>query len=801
MSKNGMANYQKSSNYVNLTHLPTPKQERQVIFDKLTGGLNLYAPDYQLKRNESPDMENMLWKNGALCSRYGQTYVSETPLLEYNETDTIEIESGVKQYTVPSIITEGTDRLVRIDSVKVDNVAVYNWAYLGGGELMFFTAPSGTEIEVKSVFADKGVQGHTCTSEPYWGNIFFHIGECIYRSEPGHPMTMTLVCDLQTYYHGSEQSKDVTQRGTFLRYGDDLYYKTRGVFLRIRYSSGSFSLSDVYSNAYTPITLINTDWSSGAGDEYQPANFLSNKREVWYNAGTDEAVQTFSGDGSTVDFPWTEADFVYVTDVRVNHATVGNWNTSVSGTTVTITFYTAPVSGTDNIEVVYQKAVKTYYLPETAHSVDKVVVDGTTLSTGYTFTADTNYITFDSAPPVRLPFDNNTVQITYSIAANNAYKTIMDCVYAIVYGGNQNICMVMGGSRFNPNAFFWNGNNVAMDPSYWPVQHYNFGGDTEEPITGFGRQQGHLVVFKTTSVGKVNMNFTTVDVGDSDTTSRVYIEMDYTSINSRIGCDLPWSIQLIDNNLVFCNTQQGVHYLADSSSAYENNIYCISTKVNGDTGRPGLLERVRRAGKVCSFDDEKRYWLIADDRVFCWDYELTNQKDPSWFYLTNIDAVALFKIEDTIYHLGLNGRVTVFDASYSDYGGDLIRRYRFATEYFYSYDRLKTVTSAVFSFRTDTNIEATLEYITDYDQRDDKTAIICHTWSLVPRDLSYRDLSVDSPFAYVARRKPGCRHVRHFTMILTSTKKGVDMPILSTQLFYKYEGRDRGYGYLGDRRA
>ena len=42
MSKNGMPTFQqRSSGYVNLTRLPTPKSEYIVNFPELTGGLNL----------------------------------------------------------------------------------------------------------------------------------------------------------------------------------------------------------------------------------------------------------------------------------------------------------------------------------------------------------------------------------------------------------------------------------------------------------------------------------------------------------------------------------------------------------------------------------------------------------------------------------------------------------------------------------------------------------------------------------------------------------------------------------------
>ena len=764
--------------------MPTPKTEYVVDFEKLIGGLNLYDPDYRLKLNESPDMENMLWKNGTLCSRYGQNWV-----------------------------TDATDRGV----------------------------------------------GYACFSDLFWDHAFFHIGQHIWFGKPDSDMDIYTVVNLSSVWHGTGTYSP--ERGTFLRYGDDLYYKAPGIFLKIKYqdnvnysrsgdgttktftingllevfgitidgtalssdaytvsgikitfntapASGTnnivincrkFGVNDVASNAYVPITYVNANWETGAGDSYQPENRLSSKKTIWYNPGTTQNTTTWSGSSGVTQFA-LPADFVYAENVTVNGAAVGNY--IISGGY--LTFYTAPATGTNNIVMTYQKIVQRYYLPVAPDSIEKVVVDGFTKSSpsGYTFTAGNNYIDLVAAPNHSYPLGTNTIQITYSLSNPDAEASIMDCPYAIVYGGNQNICMVVGGCKAQPNAFFWNGNNVAMDVSYWPMEQYNLGGDTEDKITGFGRQQGYLVVFKERSVGKGELTFTTVDPS-SDVTARTYIEIDYTNINSMTGCDLPWSIQLIENNLVFCNTQQGVHIILDSSAAYENNIITISRKVNGDNGRTGLLRRVREATNVSSFDDTKRYWIIADGRVFCWDYELSTYKDPSWFYLTNINAIALFMDVATIYHLGYNGRVTVFDTSYADYGNWFERRYQFATQYFRSYDRLKTVTGAIFTLRTDTDFNIQVTYLTDYEQRNDLTDIVSRTWRLVPRNLHWRDLSV-IPFAFVAKRRPGCRHVRHFSMVLRcpSPKNieqqrveqltGYDMPILSAQVFYRYEGRERG---------
>ena len=704
-----MASYQSTAEYVNLTRLPTPKTEYVVNFEKLTGGLNIFDPDYRLKTNESPDMENMLWKNGTLCSRYGQSFVND---------DTT-----------------------------------------------------------------RGV-GYTCFEELFWDNAFFHIGHKIYYGVPGVSMTLTALCDLATLYGAGKGEK----RGTFLRYGDDLFYKAPDVFVRIHWTGSAFQASDVKANAYVPITYINADWRNGSGTSYQPENRLSSDKTIWFNPGTNQTTTSFSGTGSATQFT-LPSDFVYVVDVTVNGAANGNWIVS-SGK---LTFYTAPPSGTNNIVVTYMQIVKTYNLPVSGATIVKVVVDGATISSSaYSLSGTT--VTLTNAPAHSYPLGVNTVRITYRLANNDAVKSIMDCPYAIVYGGNQNICMVVGGCTAQPNAFFWNGNNVAMDVSYWPMEQYNLGGDTEDAITGFGRQQGNLVVFKNRSVGKCAMQFTTTDLSDSGATARVYIEMDYTSINTRIGCDLPWTIQLIDNNLVFANTQQGVHFIQDSSAAYENNIIDISKKVNGDIGRVGLKQRVQEAvsgsKNISSFDDNNRYWLIIDDKVYCWDYKISEYKDPSWFYLTGIDAPNLFMDVEDVYHIDAAGRVTVFDTTFADYGEEMERRYQFATQFFRSYDRLKTVTVEIFTFRPDTDFQIEVTYLNDYEERKDLTDIVCRSWRLVPRNLKWRDLAVVA-FAFVARRRPGCRHIRHFSTVLRCTGVGYDMPLLSAQVFYKYEGRDR----------
>lgn len=434
-----------------------------------------------------------------------------------------------------------------------------------------------------------------------------------------------------------------------------------------------------------------------------------------------------------------------------------------------------------------EEDVVLYHLPVTdVDSVVSVKVDGEVLEelVDYTVDLEAGTVTFEEAPPVTDPPTNNTVEIIYSKANEDAYNAVMDCPYAITYGGTGDLCVVMGGCPAQPNAFFWNGNHIVMDATYFPVSNYQLAGDTDDMITGFGKQQSFLVVFKEHSIGRAKQNTEEID-------GRVTVDMPYMAINDRIGCDLPWSIQLIDNNLVWCNTEQGVHILKDSSYAYENNIQCISLKVNESSFSTfTLLDDVRTGEVICSVDDNKHYWLVTKGHAWLWDYENSHYKTPSWYFYTNINAVAFASEMDNLWHINDEGRLTKFNRYWRDYDGPIDKSFRFTVQFFGGYDRLKNVNSVIFSLRPDTDSVTKLTYITDYESREDLTDLSHSAWRLVPRDLSFRNLA-GTGFGAVFRRRPMCRRVKHFTMQLDNNIAGQDLSIVSAQIFYNYQGRLR----------
>ena len=373
------------------------------------------------------------------------------------------------------------------------------------------------------------------------------------------------------------------------------------------------------------------------------------------------------------------------------------------------------------------------------------------------------------------PVTNNTLAVVYRKTNTAAYESVMSCHRAIVYGGDTNLCIVLGGCKAQVNAVFWNGNDqYAMNAAYWPVDFYNLVGDTDDPVTGFGRQYSDLIVLKEHSIGSLSFNVEEVD-------GLNLISYTYATINSKTGCDLPGSIQLIENNLVFANTYQGVHMVRSSSSAYENNVECISRKINGSVSpysTTGLLTEMQNAESVCSFDDDNRYWLCVDGHVYLWDYVLSGYADPTWFYFTEIPACG-FCVDEAhhLYHFNAAGDLTKFTRDFQDYGAPIRKKYRFPTQHFGGYDRLKDIEYIIMSVRSDTDTLVHLRYTSDYEERQD----------LVPI-LSTRETG---RFAVVAKRKPGCRHVRHFTVTLENDTLGADLAIVSMQIYYRLQGKER----------
>lgn len=487
-----------------------------------------------------------------------------------------------------------------------------------------------------------------------------------------------------------------------------------------------------------PVILINSDPRvRGSGDLYQPENRMSYNKTVWFNA---------------------------------------TWFNEQADPPQPVSIYRLPVQGIGDVLKV---------------TVNDEVVD----PSHYTVYKQSGNIQFAEGyePVPSNPAVNNTVKITYRKANTDVKWAVLDCPYATVAGGGDSAqYIVVGGCAQQPDAIFWNANDeLAIQPWYFPEPCYNFLGAAGDAVTGFGRQYNDTLVFGDHTVGKLTYSTQTVD-------GRVYPAFGYERVNDRIGCDLPWTIRTVENNVVFCNTYAGVHIVLSSSAAYENNIQELSQKIRSaqssdgssvdplEGGIKGLLQDIRDSVvDVLSFDDGERYWLCVQGKVYVWDYGISTYADPSWFYWNHIPTRGLFHDQQhNVYSLDrTDSAIQRFMHVNNDNGNAIDKIYQFPTLNFGTYERLKDVTDVVAALRSDVPSTVSLRYDTDYETRFDLTPLVVSPGN----GLTISGRRLVQPF----KRRPKCRHVRQFGLTLRNNTAGEDLALVSMQIFYCFNSNER----------
>lgn len=647
----------------------------------------------------------------------------------------------------------------------------------------------------------------------FLGRILLHIGTKLYvldlddgiRDQDG------LVLPREKYDGLPEN------RGTFFRFGDRAFYKARGAFLQIAWDDDArdLAVSDVADHAFVPTVLLNADPADGSGDLYQPENRLSGRKRAKYTVSSTPSTVVREGDGSSRAFllGTTAADGLRSLDrVYVGGDLTASDLYTFDPQTGTVLFHAAPPAETV-LTFVLGMGQEEYHLPvQNVDAVEEVRVDGVLMEEGDDYTVDlaAGTVTFTDPPPAHDPPVPDSVEILWRKDDPDAFAAVMECPYAAVCAaGGVQLCVVLGGGPDHPEVVFWSGNTDAgLDPSYWPVPYYGPVGGGGGGVTGFGQQYGQTIVFQSGGLAKLGWDVVELE-------GRKSISLTFQTIHSRIGCDLPWTIQLAGDHLVFCHSGSGGHpggvfRLCGSSPAYENDVRSLSWKIDGTTVRPGLLRdlaslgpslaagssaadaaRIRQDAPVSAIDDGRHYFLSVGGRVWVWDRSVSTADDPTWWRFTGIRPAAWILSGGKVLHLDASGRVTRLGRTLSDYGEGIRKVYQFPTRHLGSLDRLKDVTDALFVLQGDAPARIRLTYQTDQEEREDPTPLSCPGRDrLSERDLSSRDLSVPR-WGPILRRRPMCRHVRCFAMRLESDAPGEDLAVVSARIQYRLLGKDR----------
>ncbi len=264
----------------------------------------------------------------------------------------------------------------------------------------------------------------------------------------------------------------------------------------------------------------------------------------------------------------------------------------------------------------------------------------------------------------------NNLTVTYS---KTVYTEIPVCFCNIGtwYGTSLgNSCLFLSGYDKLPNRIYY---SAADDPTFFGENAYICVGDPADPVTAFGNQFDILVVFKNRSIFSIS------------TTSTSGTGFTVKDVNTSIGCDMPDTVRLAENDLLWCNTTGGVYDLLSTRIKYERTVLLISKSIN-----PSILaldyDDLQGASAMT---DGMYYFLLVGSNVYIFDYSqmhLTNNAkvpDVAWFvwslpyklncvFRMGTQFAAISKSDDSIYN---------FDENYADDDGNFFDAYWYSKSF------------------------------------------------------------------------------------------------------------------------
>lgn len=434
----------------------------------------------------------------------------------------------------------------------------------------------------------------------------------------------------------------------------------------------------------------------------------------------------------------------------------------------------------------------------------KVTVDGEdwtyddNLSSSKTFKInyETGVVTFSSAPG---DGDNNVEIVAYKTDYDRL-DAIYNSKYATNYGGNNDSRVFLAGAG---KSFLYY--SSVYDPTYFPENNYIRIGNTEEDITGMGKQYNILVVFKPREM--YSITYYTMTSSDTVAENKIGLgAFKSQPINSYIGCDCPDTIQLVNSQLTWLSSLEGVCTLVSTNVLDERNVRGVSRNINRTNflGITGLLdwENIR---ETVSADYDGKYFLAnpTTGQCFMWDYIMApygntgyvdnDAKRISWFLFDNIYAEKFQPVDGSLLYIkGQN--IVKLNSSFDDFGEAISAVYmtplfefnvssgsatRPAVEY------LKTIKNVYVQCRGEHPTQIEMRYITE-ENRDGEPelegiVIPAKLWnSFTWESFDYAPVN----FMSVFRRKCSIKKVQVMGIKFTNDVANCDMSISHLTLQY-----------------
>lgn len=202
-----------------------------------------------------------------------------------------------------------------------------------------------------------------------------------------------------------------------------------------------------------------------------------------------------------------------------------------------------------------------------------------------------------------------TVEFTPVIegtAFENYCEKIFGCTLAICYGGtsDKGTRVLLTGNEKYPGSYYM---SELLNPLYFTDTQEGVVGHGNENITAIHKRYGKLFFFTRKQIYSMSYSFDSEEGAD----------FSLAEISSIMGCDIPESVQLIDNSLVFANISSGISILCSTDNFDELNIKPLSANVlNSSLAFPDTAPSAS-----CDFD--RKYFLAYGKDIYVWDYGRT----------------------------------------------------------------------------------------------------------------------------------------------------------------------------------
>lgn len=498
---------------------------------ELNGGINVSKSVTEIDDNQLTDSMNMWYHRGHLQTRPGVRYVGESiPNLKYTGYD---VKLRIDWSGLESKLYSVWYTLIHNKSVETTELRIY------------FVDENGLHNLAKSDEEPKYFISHTfdyIVENGTNGGVWFA------------PYTKGSSAYLYAYIATGSSIKEILKIPVF----DDEYTLI---------STLISSVTDDEFEEAAPTVIVNNDFGDDArvrGTTFEGYNAINGKYKVMCTTN-DESI------------------YVYMPCKQVN------------GTNIKIDFYTT-LFGQKTLTLTEEETdVWTASVSVTGIESSGGVIYGTVYATFSNATDTTGVYPLmlwfcNGSDTTKLPVgkgsgsSNLTVYLTREVDLSKSDK-ISYAQEAIWYGGD--IGGLTGGSYlfvFQRDTSFMCWSDINS-PLYFPEGNRACIGDNNEAISTIAKMNDILVIFKTNSIYYITYSSgesVTVDqlingeVTDVTAYSAVF---PIVCIHNSIGCDLPNTVQLCRNRLVWANSNGKVYEIVTHAYTSERNVYEISNNI------------------------------------------------------------------------------------------------------------------------------------------------------------------------------------------------------------------------------